>query len=51
MPPVTPKRKGRAWRALSPEESLVRYSDWRKCQPGGPKRQADGIIKRQDLGR
>jgi hypothetical protein len=40
------KRKQRPWRVLTPAEWLRRYSDWRKCQPGSPKRQAYEIIKR-----
>lgn len=31
---------------LEPQEWLQRFSDWRKCQPGSPKRQAYEIIKR-----
>jgi hypothetical protein len=47
MPQVKPKRKERVWRVLSPAEWLKRYADWRKCQPGSPKRQAYEIIKQQ----
>jgi hypothetical protein len=43
---VKPKRKERPWRLLEPREFLQRYADWRKCQPGSPKRQAWEIIKR-----
>jgi transcription initiation factor TFIIIB Brf1 subunit/transcription initiation factor TFIIB len=38
--------KKRLWRVLEPQEWLERYADWRKCQPGSPKRQAYEIIKR-----
>ena len=38
--------KERLWRVLEPQEWLQRFSDWRKCQPGSPKRQAYEIIKR-----
>jgi hypothetical protein len=54
MTSLTCRIKGRAWRVLSPEESLARYSGRRKCPPGSPKRQAYGVIKRQagqDVGR
>ena len=30
---------------LEPQEWLQRFADWRKCQPGSPKRQAYEIIK------
>jgi hypothetical protein len=46
MPEIHVKRKQRPWRVLEPQEWLARYSDWRKCQPGSPKRQAWEIIKR-----
>ena len=46
MPEIRVKRKQRPWRVLEPEEWLARYADWRKCQPGSPKRQAWEIIKR-----
>ena len=45
MPQKKAKRKERPWRLLEPQEWLQRYSDWRKCQPGSPKRQAYEIIK------
>lgn len=38
--------KERLWRVLEPHEWLRRFADWRKCQPGSPKRQAYEIIKR-----
>jgi hypothetical protein len=38
--------KERLWRVLEPQEWLQRFADWRKCQPGSPKRQAYEIIKR-----
>ena len=46
MAQIKAKRKQRPWRVLEPQEWLERYSDWRKCQPGSPKRQAYEIIKR-----
>jgi hypothetical protein len=46
MPQVEVKRKERPWRLLEPQEWLQRYADWRKCQPGSPKRQAYELIKR-----
>ncbi len=46
MPEIRVKRKRRPWRVLEPEEWLKRYADWRKCQPGSPKRQAWEIIRR-----
>jgi len=45
MPQKKAKRKERPWRILEPQEWLKRYSDWRKCQPGSPKRQAYEIIR------
>lgn len=46
MPQIKAKRKERPWRVLEPQEWLQRFADWRKCQPGSPKRQAYEIIKR-----
>ena len=46
MPQLRAKRKQRPWRVLTPAEWLERFADWRKCQPGSPKRQAYEIIKR-----
>ena len=46
MAQIKAKRKQRPWRVLEPQEWLKRYADWRKCQPGSPKRQAYEIIKR-----
>jgi hypothetical protein len=46
MAEIRAKRKGRPWRVLEPQEWLQRYGDWRKCQPGSPKRQAYEIIRR-----
>ncbi len=46
MPQIKAKRKQRPWRVMEPQEWLRRFADWRKCQPGSPKRQAYEIIKR-----
>ena len=46
MPEIEVKRKQRPWKVLEPQEWLRRYADWRRCQPGSPKRQAYELIKR-----
>jgi len=46
MSEIRIKRKQRPWKVLSPQEWLDQYSDWRKCQPGSPKRQAFELIRR-----
>lgn len=46
MAQIKAKRKEKPWRVLEPQEWLERFADWRKCQPGSPKRQAYEIIKR-----
>jgi hypothetical protein len=46
MPQIKAKRKERPWRLLTPEDWLKRFADWRKCQPGSPKREAYELIKK-----